>query len=143
MRILECSHAFAIVVSPSNQIVGLTEGQISDIFSGIVRDFGEVGWQSGINIQVLGRKPDVSSRKQFRKIALKTGIYAEGMKIFDSDEDIIEAFLEPMNETMITLYSRQLITRWAGPPQDHNTTALVFQRFPPLEVFYPAVRNTQ
>ena len=94
--------AFAIVVSPSNRIFGLTEEDVRGIFTGKIQDFKEVGGISGDRIQVLGRKPGEPSRNFFRKIALKTEMYTSGMTVFDSDEEIIHAMEGPFNETMIT-----------------------------------------
>lgn len=94
--------AFAIVVSPSNRILGLTEEEVRGIFTGKIRDFKEAGGISGDPIQVLGRKPGDPSRNFFRKIALKTDMYSETMNVFYSDDEIILAMEGLGNETMIS-----------------------------------------
>lgn len=93
--------ACAIVVSPSTRLISLTEEEVREIFTGKIRDFFEVGGASGDRIQVLGREPEDPSRNFFRKKALKTEMYTDTMKVFESDEEIIQAMEGPSSEVMI------------------------------------------
>ena len=95
--------AFALVVSPANTMISLSEEDVRGIFTGKIRDFKDVGGKGGDTIQVLGRAPDDASRNIFRKIALKTEMYTNTMKVCASDEEIIQTMAGPDNETMITV----------------------------------------
>lgn len=95
--------AFVLVVSPANTILSLSEEEVRGIFTGKIRDFKDVGGKGGELIQVLGRPPEDASRNIFRKIALKTEMYTDTMKVFPSDEEIIQTMAGPDNETMIAV----------------------------------------
>lgn len=93
--------AVAVVVSPSNNILSLSEDQVRDIFTGKVRDWGSVGWRSDQPIQVLGREPGSQERDFFRKSALKTSLFRKDIGVFRSDEEIIRSLRNDQNGTMI------------------------------------------
>jgi len=93
--------AIALVVSNSNRVLSLSEDQVREIFSGEIKDWGDVGGPDGIIIEILGREPGSQIRDYFRKIGLKTMIYSKDIKVFQSDDDIITSLRGDHNGTMI------------------------------------------
>jgi phosphate transport system substrate-binding protein len=100
----------ALVVSNSNIVLSLSEDQIRRIFSGQIKDWGEVGGIPGRPIQVLGREPGASSRDFFRKAGLKTNIYGENIQEYSSDDDIVKAIRGDLNGTMIAYLPLSKVT---------------------------------
>ena len=96
--------AIAIVVSPSNRVLSLSEDQIRRIFSGELTDWEDVGGVSSKKINVLGREPGSTIRDFFRKTCLKTRIFSGNMQVYNSYEELIDALRGENNDTMITYF---------------------------------------
>lgn len=60
----------AIVVHPSNPVIGLTKAQIRDIFSGVIKDWDEVGGRTG-EIRLISREEGSGTREAFTKMVME------------------------------------------------------------------------
>ncbi|MDD4159782.1 MAG: phosphate ABC transporter substrate-binding protein [Synergistaceae bacterium] len=74
----------AVVVNPANRINALTSQQVIDIYAGKIKDWKEVGGESG-TINVFGREDGSGTREVFTEKAIKKGELAPSVNVVSSN----------------------------------------------------------
>ena len=84
------SYSIAVVVNSGNSVANLTRDQVRDIFTGVIRDWKEVGGPDG-PIHLYIRDPISGTHLGFRELAMENKSYGPGMKPFTSYAAIVQA----------------------------------------------------
>jgi phosphate transport system substrate-binding protein len=74
----------AVVVNPNNKIAALTTQQVMDIYSGVIKDWKELGGEPGA-INVFGREDGSGTREVFAEIAIRKGELSPSINVVSSN----------------------------------------------------------
>lgn len=95
-KVTVAGDALVIFVNPANAVSEMTIDQIRDVFSGVKKNWSDVG---GANkpIRVLGRSKDSGSYAYIREHVLKGAPYAETVQVLPSPEALTAAVEKDVN----------------------------------------------
>ena len=84
------SYSVAVIVNAGNSIGNLTRDQVRDVFTGVIRNWKEVGGPDG-PIHLYIRDPISGTHLGFRELAMENKSYGTGMKPLSSYTAIVQA----------------------------------------------------
>ncbi|MDE5412467.1 PstS family phosphate ABC transporter substrate-binding protein [Alkalihalobacterium chitinilyticum] len=87
----------AVAVNPENPITEMTIGQLKDIFTGVVTDWSELGWEDGGEISVYSRQSNSGTYVFFNEVVMDTEDFGAGAKFMPGTSAIKEAIEQEVN----------------------------------------------
>jgi phosphate transport system substrate-binding protein len=90
------SYSVAVIVNTASPVGNLTRDQVRDIFTGIVRDWKEVGGPDA-PIHLYIRDQISGTHLGFRELAMENKPYGSGLKAFTTYRDIVQAVAHDAN----------------------------------------------
>jgi len=90
------SYSVAVIVNATSPVANLTRDQVRDVFTGVVRNWKEVGGPDAA-IQMYIRDQISGTHLGFRELAMENKPYGPGLKTFTTYGDIIQAVAHDAN----------------------------------------------
>jgi len=90
------SYSVAVIVNAANPVGNLTRDQVRDVFTGVVRNWKEVGGPDA-SIQLYIRDQISGTHLGFREMAMEDKPYGSGLKAFTTYRDIIQSVAHDAN----------------------------------------------
>jgi phosphate transport system substrate-binding protein len=84
------AYSVAVVVNPRNPVADLTKSQVRDVFTGVVKNWKEVGGPDA-PIHLYARDPISGTHLGFRELAMENISYASGLNLFTNYAGIVHA----------------------------------------------------
>jgi phosphate transport system substrate-binding protein len=84
------SYAVAVVVNSANPLNSLTRDQVRDLFTGVVKNWKEVGGADA-EVHLLIRNPISGTYLGFRELAMENKPYSLSVKAYTNYTDIVQA----------------------------------------------------
>ncbi|WP_216828783.1 phosphate ABC transporter substrate-binding protein [Alkalihalobacterium elongatum] len=87
----------AVAVHPENPVTQMTIAQLKDIFTGVVTDWSELGWEDGGEISVYSRQSNSGTYVFFNEVVMDTEDFAAGAMFMPGTSAIKEAIEQEVN----------------------------------------------